>query len=212
MASPPGSLPRCGGGLCVPSRDPVPSAAFITGTVPCPPPEMGQCARLCLGLARRRPTGRVGAVCVHFGHGNPQEEEGKAVRVEDSGGRGKASGEAQRRRALDSLPPQARDPSEVGLLTGGCEEESAELSVSWAATHHRDDTQPSAHDWGNPPEFQDPVPEERERRTRTGQALGTFLTPVSSVKSPKRETQADQHLCGKLGSGTLSGWSKGSIW
>ena len=61
----------------------------------------------------------MGAVFIHFGHGNPQEEEGKAVRVEDSGGRGKASGEAQRRRALDSLPPQARGPSEVGLLTGG---------------------------------------------------------------------------------------------
>lgn len=79
--------------VCVsPSRDPVPFAAFITGTVPCPPPETGQCARLCLGLARRRLTGRVGTVCVHFGHGIPQEEEGKAVHVEDSGGRGKASG------------------------------------------------------------------------------------------------------------------------
>lgn len=43
----------------------------------------------------------------------------------------------------------------------------------------------SAHGWAKAPEFQDSVPEERQRRTRPGQALGTFLTPVSSVKPLK---------------------------
>lgn len=40
----------------------------------------------------------------------------------------------------------------------------------------------SAPGWANAPEFQDSVPEDRQRRTRPGQALRPFLTPVSSVK------------------------------